>query len=689
MRPGGLAVRSVLIAFTVLTVALPMVGYADAEERSQMEPLNRFPRMMQEYLVKRLDAVYEANTRRVLALQTREDAVAYREELREKMRLIFGEMPERTPLNVRVTGEVDRGAYLLRKLIFDSRPGFPVTANVYLPRGHEGPRPGVLCLCGHSANAKAYESYQAFAQALARMGYITLIFDPIGQSERLQYHDGEGDSLVGNGVREHNFMARQQLLVGEFIGTWFAWDGIRAMDVLLGQEGIDPARIGVTGNSGGGNMTAYAVALDDRTTMSAPSCWIASWRHNGVNEEPIDAEQCALNALALGVEQSDLLVVQAPEPTLVITQEQDFFDQRGSLEAKQRLEHIYRLLGAKEAFGYHAGPNVHGYWQEAREAMYAFFNRHAGVEAPAREFELTFEDEATLQCTQTGQVDDMGARSVFDFTREKSLRLAKQRGRPSGEELRRRVRWLLDLPERDGPPPYRVLRPWTQRGYVREWASHFVLITEPEFGAQVVVTKLEDERRAARPLRGEGPAVLYLPHLSSDEELRKDAFLRSLQKDNEAFFACDYRGIGESRPVTCRPEMFFHLYGSDYHYASYALMLGDSYVSWRVHDVLSTLDWMASLGYDEVHLVARGWGTIPGALAAVLDGRVERVTLINAPRSYSEMAETRMQQWPLSAMLPNVLEEFDLPDVYRELEAKQLRMISPWDAMMERAEEAD
>jgi pimeloyl-ACP methyl ester carboxylesterase len=213
-----------------------------------------------------------------------------------------------------------------------------------------------------------------------------------------------------------------------------------------------------------------------------------------------------------------------------------------------------------------------------------------------------------------------------------------------------------------------------------------VLETDPEFGAQAIVTKLEDERRAARPLPGKGPAVLYLPHLSSDQELREDELLREMQGENEAFFACDYRGIGESRPVTCRPDTFFHLYGSDYHYASYALVFGESYVAWRVHDVLCTLDWMAALGYEQVHLVARGWGSIPGALAAILDDRVETVTLINSPTSYSEIAETKMQQWPLSAMLPDVLEQFDLPDVYRELGSKQLRMIEPWNAMMESAD---
>ena len=681
-----MSIRSAAVWALLALLVWPCAGDDDMTER---EPLNRFPRMMQEYLTARLRAVYEENTHRVMGLATEQDARGYTAELRQQMPRIFGPMPERTDLNLRNMGELQRDGYRVRKLIFDSRPNFPVTANLYIPEGFEGPRPAVLALCGHSMDGKAYKPYQAFAQALARMGYMTLIFDPIGQAERVQYHDGKGGSLVGGPVIEHNFIGRQQLLVGEFIGTWFAWDGIRALDVLLAQDNVDPSRVGVTGNSGGGNMTVYAVATDPRVTMAAPSCWVTSWQHNGVNEEPIDAEQCALNALGLGIEQSDLLLSRAPMPTILITQAQDFFDQRGSLEAFQRMRHVYGLLGAEENLAYHVGPDVHGFWQDGREAMYAFFNRQAGVDVSGAEPELTYEDEADLLCTETGQVDSLGARSIFDFTRDQSRALAEQRGNPSGEELRQNVMDLLDLPARQAPPQYRILRPWTRRGYARPRASQFVLDTDAGFGAQAVVTKLEDRARHARPLPGDGPAVLYVPHLSSDQELREDAFLRELQQENEAFFACDYRGIGESRPDTCRPDSFFHLYGCDYHYASYALMLGESYVAWRVHDLLCTLDWMASFGYDEVHLVARGWGSIPGALAALLDDRVRRVTLVNAPRSYAELAETRLQQWPLSAMLPHVLEQFDLPDVYRELEDRGLEMIAPWNAMMEPAGEGD
>ena len=58
-------------------------------------------------------------------------------------------------------------------------------------------------------------------------------------------------------------------LTGDWIGRWFVWDGMRALDVLLAQADVDPTSIGVTALSGGGTMTAYAAACDPRITMAA------------------------------------------------------------------------------------------------------------------------------------------------------------------------------------------------------------------------------------------------------------------------------------------------------------------------------------------------------------------------------------------------------------------------------------
>ena len=107
-------------------------------------------------------------------------------------------------------------------------------------------------------------------------------------------------------------------------------------------------------------------------------------------------------------------------------------------------------------------------------------------------------------------------------------------------------------------------------------------------------------------------------------------------------------------------------------------MLDRPYVGQRTHDVLRVLDWLASIGHEEVHLVGRGWGSLPATFAGVLSDRVTQVTLKNAPTSYAEIAESKNYNWPLSVLVPGVLETFDLPDCYRVLTEKQLRQIDPW-----------
>lgn len=639
-----------------------------------MDSLNRFPRVMQEYLVRRIRAVSQDNRDTILAMRSKKAALEYQERLRRQLRKVFGRRPRRTRLNARTVATLDRDEYSIEKIIFESRPNFPVTANLYLPHDLDAPAPAVLGVCGHSVGGKAEPAYQSFSQGLARKGYVVLIFDPISQGERMQAPDGEGGSVIGPCTREHNWMGRQQILAGEFFGSWRAWDGVRALEYLVDREEVDAGRIGLTGNSGGGTMTTLLIAAlgawqpDAQFAMAAPSCYITTWRRNVENELPADAEQQPPFALSFGMEMGDLLMLQAPRPLMVLGQERDYFDVRGLEDTYERLRHFWGLLGAEENVEMFIGPRSHGFHQENREAMYGFFNKHAGVDAPSQEPELTIEDEETLWCTVTGQVDELNPATVFDFTTERVSELARKRGEVAGADLTKAVTKLLALPKRPAEPPeFRILRPLSGRRWPRNAAAVYLLETDPRWGAQALVYQLRDEPWASRPEPGDGPATLYVPHQSSDEDFREDALAKKLAKMEGPLFACDPRGIGELRPQTCNLDSFADLYGSDYFYASYGLMLGEPYVGWRVHDLLCALDFMAAYGYDDVHLVGRGWGAIPAAFAALLDQRVTSVTLRHGPISFAEMATTQMSVWPLSVMVPYALESFDLPDVHREL----------------------
>lgn len=211
--------------------ASPAVGAAPSDGREaapapHVAPLNRFPRMVQEHYVRLVREAERAGNEARAALKTKADAERYVASARERVKASFGPFPEKTPLNARVTGVVERDGYEIEKVIFESRPGFLVTANLYVPTNRQGPRPGVVGSCGHSANGKAAGTYQSFAQGLARLGYVCLIFDPVGQGERLQYAGAGRKPTIGAGVSEHLMAGNQQFLVGDFLGSWRAWDAL-------------------------------------------------------------------------------------------------------------------------------------------------------------------------------------------------------------------------------------------------------------------------------------------------------------------------------------------------------------------------------------------------------------------------------------------------------------------------------
>jgi len=670
-------------AFPALAAAAAAPAKTDAKAKSpkaplappaELAPLNRFPRMMHDFFLARIASQERTTEAARKKLRTRAEAEAFIRDRAAKVQQCFGPLPARTPLNPRVTSRVDRDAYTIENVIFESRPNFLVTGNLYLPKGRTGPLPGVVGVCGHSDNGKASGTYQSFAQGLARLGYITLLIDPTGQGERTQRLTPELKPVLRWNTWEHNFVGHQQLLVGEFFGTWQAWDGIRALDYLLTRSEVDSRHVMVTGNSGGGTITTWMCALEPRLTAAAPSCFINTFRRMFESEQPADAEQCPPHTLAFGLDHSDFFLPFAPRPLKLLGQERDPFDARGLEQSYGHLQQLYTLLGATEKVALFIGPDGHGYHQKNREAMYAWFNQLTQVSRQGDEPKLTLEKDETLWCTPQGQVGPLGSRTVMSFTAETARRLREARRPLSGEALQRAVESALRLPPREGVPDYRILPAPPTRRYPKRWAGNYAVETEP--GILSVVYRLSDQALVSRPPRGPRRAVLYVADRSADAELRDEPFIRELvaAEPNAAFYACDVRGVGESQPnTTAKP--FSDPYGSDYFYAIYGVMFDRSYPAQRTFDLLQLVNWLAANGHEEIHLAAKGWGTIPATLAALLDARITQVTLKRALSSYDEIAEAADYDWPLSAFVPEVLKTFDLPDCYRALAAKGLRQI--------------
>ena len=240
------------------------------------------------------------------------DAERRKQSVRETFLSLIGGLPDYNgPLNPRVTGSIQSDNYVIDKIIFESLPGFYVTANLYRP-SRPGRYPGVLLQAGHTQEGKP--EGQRLAANLALKGFVVLAFDPMGQGEREQTYDRRVDrALAGWSVPEHIQAGAQNILIGESLARYFIWDAKRALDYLVSRPDVDPERLGAVGCSGGGALTTFIGALDPRVKAVAPACYVNSYRLLFTGPDP-DSEMSPPNILFSGLDMADYVELSAPTP---------------------------------------------------------------------------------------------------------------------------------------------------------------------------------------------------------------------------------------------------------------------------------------------------------------------------------------------------------------------------------------
>ena len=625
-----------------------------------------FGSTVQDFYLEKVRFNQQERKKRLGSLKTREDAEKLIAETRAKVRSCFQFPAEKCPLNARVTGTKDFPEFTLEKILFHSREKYTVSANFYLPKNRTGKVPAVLVLCGHSAEGKGSAVYQTAMQGLAHRGFAVLAIDPVGQGERHQFIDVEGFSC-NNPCREHNILGKQMLLNGEWFGSWRVYDAVRGMDYLLTRPEIDPARVGVHGNSGGGTLTTWVSAADDRFFAAAPSCFVTTWVHDIENELPSDIEQCPPNAMKYGLEIADFLIAAAPRPFLLLGQRNDFFDPRGIAEVLDELKDLYKLLGCEDRIELCIGPTNHGLSVTLREAAYDFFCRQAGVVNPSRtEDPITPPEKDETFAAPGGEVVNMSEeRKAHDLILEQTVSLRKARKALSLPEIRR---ILVDRMGMDEPvlPHYRVLRSHADIVSRNARVRRFGLETEP--GRVMCILHL-----FGKPLfylDDSEKILLGVPHQSSAVE-----FAEREPEEGMDVYGLDYRGVGECTPTTCNMPPgadFFAGYGFDFHYAALGLMFGQTVLGGRVKDILSAVE-LLSQHSAHIELEGHGIGGIPALIAAVLSDKIEGIRLKDVPDSWESMIEPRLpaaEVSPMSYMIPGILRDLDLPDLRKAIAGK-------------------
>ncbi len=626
-----------------------------------LEDGRRADEMLTRHLHQRATRLLEERERRIG--ETR-DWNSYRGGFRTALLQAIGGLPERTPLNARVVGTLDRDGYRIEKVIFESRPRFYVTANLYLPKG-QPPYPAILFPLGHEAGAKAHSAWQMVLANLAKRGFMLLAWDPIGQGERIQIWDEDlRASKLIQSTTEHTMQGIQSLLLGDALARYTIWDSIRALDYLLSRPEADASRVGITGNSGGGTHTAYVAALDDRIHAAAPSCYITNWRKLLDTIGPQDAEQVFPGWLAAGYDHPDFLLAFAPKPYLVLSAVRDFFSIGGARETYQQAKRVYDVMGQADRLQMFEADDGHGYTKPRREAAYRFFTRNLkGTEDSTPEFDIALATERELNCTATGQVATaLEGESVSSLNRK---RLEEVRRKGTIEDVTRITKFQVR------PAPLRV-HGYGSQPFGRARMHKLVYETEPGVLVPALLFVPEGTGRRAASILVHGRGKSATRDLV-EERLRA----------GEAVLSIDARGFGETAKSPGK-SVDWQRYFGDYDTAMTAILVGKPIVVMRAEDISAAAGLLTQRDdVDASRLSLYGFeaGAVPALYAAALDQRIRAVTLDGVLTSYQSVIEGRIHRRVFEQVVPGALRAFDLPDVARWIAPRPVRILSKVDPL--------
>ncbi len=660
--------RSILLLF-LLAVARASAQTPEWDFLSNASVFPDVHGMLGTYLKDKAAGLIESRQRSIARISTIDDLKQRRQYWRERMWSYLGGRPQPTPLNPRVVGTLDRGDYRIEKVIFESRPGFHVTANLYLPARGSPPYPAILFPLGHENGAKAHEAWQRCLAGFARRGFVALAWDPIGQGERIQMYDEDwhGSKVQGSTV-EHTIIGMQCLLTGTHVAQYTIWDGIRALDYLLSRPEVDEKRVGCTGNSGGGTHTAYLSGLDDRIQVAAPSCYITSWKRMLETIGPQDAEQVFPFWLKDGLDYPDYLYAFAGKPYLMLTAIRDFFPIGGARATFDEVRQVYGRLGLADRIAMFEADDGHGYSKPRREAAFRWFTRWLqGTENTQPEAPLTLASEEELQCTRTGQVQTefAGSAEVFSMNRKLAEDLKRSR-RPMPESVRQSARELVRYEPVSGPVQIarfgEIERPSCR-------VEKIAYASEP--GISIPALLFVPKSGPARK-----PAIVFADGAGKASAA---AEAEQLAARGHIVLAPDLRGFGETQPALDRRDTFVRNFG-DYKTTVTALLVGKTMVGMRALDLVRGLDLLAArpdVDTSRLAVSGRGGAGIPVLFAALFDERISSVALDGTLLSYESVVDARIHQGIVDQIVPSVLKSFDIPDVVAALAPRRVAVFNP------------
>jgi cephalosporin-C deacetylase-like acetyl esterase len=616
----------------ITTVLLALTAHAEtgtAEERRDGLSEEAASIQIEAYLFRLAEDVSAGKPRHAARL---DEWLAHRERARRRLLYMVGldPLPERTPLNVKITRTIDKPDFTVECIYFESLPKFLVTANLYLPKSRTGPLPTIVYLCGHAGGpAGSKGHYRHHPIWYAQNGYACLIVDPIQHSE-----------IPGRHNYTHRGKGWENFSTGYTPAGIEIWNAVRALDYLWTRDEIDKERIGITGRSGGGTFSYFTAAVDDRikAIVSDHATYTVA---NHITADTLRTH-CDCNFF-VNVDRFcsvDYCALLAPRPLLLQCSTDDGnFPPKGYRDFFAAMKRVYELYGKGGQIRIVEVPGPHKDIEPFQSNAMNFFSRWLLDRAT----DLKVDREAVLTV-----MPDEGEPRVWPdekqrpktFINEEINRLLvptyKQRYAGGNRPVDRpeMVRLLAENVFVNWPQRKCPLRAELLERRVESGVEHCRYLFESEEGLRILAEISLPAKRTSFP-----HAILWISDGPDDPlEAEIDA-LRGKQPVVRVY----PRGLHGSR-WDSKINIFVRRAMS---------VLGQTVDSARVYDVARAIDLLQAVSHgcgERMTVIGAGKLGVLGMYAAMMDGRIRRVVVREPTLTHYE-----------SPILPNVLRYTDVP----------------------------
>jgi dienelactone hydrolase len=616
---------------------------------------------------------YKLRDQEITRLKTKSDWLKRQQVVKNKLKELIGDFPKKEALNPEITGVVQKDGYRIEKVVYESVPGFYEDGCLYVPNKINGKIPAILMVIGHDQISFREEYYQVIITNLVKKGMIVFAIDPLGQGEHVQYYDPKIKfSAIGYSVIEHSYFGNVCFLAGVSSAKYFIWDGIRAIDYLLTRKEVDPENIGATGFSGGGTVSTYLGAYDDRVKVAVPCSWPLTFRTQLETKGIQDAENTLIHGLTKGITFEDLIEVRSPKPTLLaFTTRDENMAFQGARDALKEAKKTYAALGREDNLQLVEDDAKHSMTPKIRLAIYAFFQKHFNLPGDSKEEKTDLASAQELMVTPTGQIaTSKGGKMIFDLNKTESEKLVK-----NIEQSRKNIANHLNkvkikakeisgyvTPSRDKDEAF-INGRYQRVGYTVELDA--IPGESDAYAIPILLFKPDDNLV-------KHPAIVYLHSKGKVTDAEPGGEIEKLVKKGYIVAAADVLGVGETKNTAARGDTEGYT----------AVLIGRSMVGIHAGDIVRVVNYLkGQIDVDPLKIGAIAFNEMCLALihAAAFEPSINNITLIGSLISYQSIVMNRFHKIGITKRpvsdywhpvevdftwgIASVLTAYDLPDL--------------------------